>query len=596
MARSRPSPGPLVAPAGFVASAVRLPTIPRAMAGTPEGWQTAAWQYWESIGELRYVSSWIGNVLSRARLVAAKREGRMLVPILEDSPATEALDALYGGPQGQAEMLQLYGMHSTIAGEEYIVNLNGDDSWHTLAAGKVAQEGTGRNARLRANFGTGQQTKYLSKSDLVIHIWTPNPIDPTRADSPTRANLSTLAQIVGYDKHIEAQIRSRLAGAGILFLSNEAEFPVPPGMDPAASSADAFMATLAEAMTTPIQNPGDPSALVPIVAMVPTESLGKNEHLHFWTELDNNVTVMRDSAIKRLATGMNVPPEIMLGMADSTHWNAWLSEESAVKADIEPVLAVFAYALTEQYLQPALKGLVDDVEDFFIIADTSSIRLRPNRSREAIDLYDRGELSGEALRRETGFQPEDAPQGNERLRWLLTRISTGAVSPEMTMAALTQLGVDFGQLRQLPSRPPDHTRTDTTPTGETLDMPDIDAGRQRAIEADTVDRGLAAALNGMVLRALERAGGRLKNLHPRTDCSLIPNSQIYRSLTGDPDKLLAGAWDEADRYLESYTDDIPAMVSTLDFYVRGILSTQRPHSQVVLGALLKVQPSSIAMV
>jgi len=79
MARAR-SAEP-AAPTGFLASAVRLPTASRNQAGRAEEWQANAWSYWESVGELRQVASWTGNVMSRARLTAAHLEGRMLVPL-----------------------------------------------------------------------------------------------------------------------------------------------------------------------------------------------------------------------------------------------------------------------------------------------------------------------------------------------------------------------------------------------------------------------------------------------------------------------------------------------------------------------------------
>jgi hypothetical protein len=591
MARARTAEPEPQAPTGFLASAVRLPTASRNMAGRAEGWQTDAWHYWETVGELRYVSTWIGNVMSRARLTAAKRVGRMLVPESK-GPAADAMDALYGGPQGQAEMIQSVGVHLTVAGEGYIVNRASGDQWNTLASGKVTQL---PGKRLRADFGTEGGATPLSPSDLVIRVWTPHPRDPSRPDSPVRANLTTLGQITAYDSHVATQVRSRLTGAGILFMSNEVQFPVPPGMDPAASQAQIFMALLGESMMTPIENPGDPSAVVPIVAMVPTESLGKNEHLKFWTDLDANVVQMRDAAIKRLALGLDVPPEVLLGVADANHWNAWLSEESAVKAHLEPRLSVIAYALTTAYLRPSLKGLVADPDDFYVIADTSSIRLRPNRSQEAIELYDRGELSGTALRRETGFQPEDTPPAEEFVRWLLRKVATGSTSPEQTTEALRMLGADLGTAVGPGTNrpPPDHMRTDTDPELVTHDPP-TRRDAQARIERTARAEGLAAACDTLVYRALERAGNRLKNMHPRTITAAMAATDIYRTLSGDPDKLLAGAWDCAPEVLGPYSDDVAADVDTLDFYVRGLLSQHRPHSTVVMGALLNARPIALA--
>jgi hypothetical protein len=591
MARARvPQP---VTPTGFVASAVRLPTSSRNMAGRAESWQTRAWNYWETVGELRYVAQWIGNVLSRAGLVAAKREGRLLIPLTE-GPAVEAMEMLYGGPQGQAEMLQALGVHLTIAGEAYVTNRAKGDLWNTLASGKVTQLPGRNKATLQADFGLEGGARALDPADLVIRIWTPHPRDPSRPDSPVRPNLSTLAQITAYDAHIAAQVQSRLAGAGILFLSSDAEFPVPEGADPNASPAANFMALLGEAMMTPIADPSDPSALVPIVAMVPTESLGKNEHLKFWSELDNAIVEMRDASIKRLALGMDVPPEVLLGIADANHWNAWLSEESAVKAHLEPRLGTIAFAMTESYLRPAIQGEVpdDELEDYFVLADTSSIRLRPNRSAEAIELYNLGELSGPALRRETGFQPEDAPVEDQVREWILRKLATGSTSPEQTMAALRLLGVDLDVANpgEVNKPPPDHIRIGTEPQLPERLLPERAESERRAFQDQSA--GLAAACDVLVYRALERVGNKLRSSHPRTDAARMPTADIYRTLSGDVDGLLAGAWECATDVLASYTDDVEATVATLDFYVRGLLGSHRPHSPTVLGALIACQPRS----
>jgi len=331
--------------------------------------------------------------------------------------------------------------------------------------------------------------------------------------------------------------------------------------------------------------------------MVPTESLGKNDHLKFWSDLDDKVVEMRDAAIKRLALGLDVPPEVLLGVADANHWNAWLSEESAVKAHLEPRLAIIAYALTTHYLQAAIADQVPDPENYFVMADTSSIRLRPNRSQEAIELYNLGELSGPALRRETGFQPEDAPADEQVKMWILRKIATGSTSPEQTQAALKMIGIDLPVVQVTDpgenKQPPDDLRIDTKPEPTRAEIP-----TQKTAEYNATRRpeGLAAACDALVYRALERAGNRLKNAHPRTDCSAMMATDVYKTLAGDADKLLAGAWECAPEVLGPYTDDLMSVVGTLDFYVRGLLSSHRPHSGVVLGALLDSRPASLEVV
>lgn len=577
----------LTPPNGFVASSIGLPTVSRNKAGRLEGWQTLAWDAYETVGELRYPADWVGNVMSGARLHAARAEGNSLV-VVDEGPAADAMNALYAGPQGQAEMLQNFGVHLMIAGECYLSFIG--DQWYVLATGKVTQQ----RGTMRADTGTEGGSKPISPSDFVLRVWTPNRRDPTRPDSPVRANLGTISQIRGYDAHIDAQLQSRLSGAGVLLMPSEITFAAPAGTDPAANPAQAFMSVLGEAMLTPIQDRSSAAAIVPIVALIPGEHLEKPKLLTFWSELDAQVITMREGGIKRLALGLDIPPEVLLGVADSNHWNAWLSDESAIKAHIEPRLAVVTAALTTGYLRPSLVGEVDPeaIGDFYVIADTSSVRLRPNRSREALELYDRGELSGAATRRETGFQPEDAPEQTEHRDWLLRKVATASTSPEMSSAALAALGTLFVRPGDAGGRPPDHIRTDTAPQLDERTPPD-QVERQRVSERDPVPPGLAAAAEVLLFRALERAGNRLRNVHPLSDTKAMAAHTVYMALTGDPDHLLAGSWDCAPSVLADYCDDPAGVVDVLDFYARGLLASKRTPSPVVLGTLLATRPQMI---
>ena len=565
----RPAP-----PNGFVASAVRLPTATPNEAGKAHGWQASAWRYFNDVGELRYLANWIGNILSRAELHAAKRDGNVLVPV-SDGPAREAMDALYGGPAGQQQMLQLLGVDTTVSGEGYIT-ARGDDDWDVLATGKVTQ---GKNGKITCDFGSGETRYEMKPTDLIIRVWTPHPTDPKEADAPTRSNLKTLAQITGYDDHITAQLTSRLAGAGILVLPSEIEFAAPQEGDPEATQASSFLNTLHQAMEAAKADRQSPAAFVPIVVTAPGEFIDAIKHLTFWSELDNKVIDMRTSAIQRFAIGMDVPPEVLMGTADANHWNAWLSEESAIKAHLEPRLGVITAALTTAYLRPALKGVVPDNEiaDWYVIADTTNIRIRPNKSTEAFELHDRGQLSNEALRRETGFQPEDAPDQNEYAMWLLQRIATGAVTPELTAEALRILGANIDTSIVIPEamqQPPDHTRSDTV------------VDQQRQLPSQPTDEPLQAACSVLVFRALERAGNRLRNQHPRTDTQAMPVHQVYTVLGGDADHLLEGAWDCAPEVLQGFDVDTDEVVNLLDFYVRGLLSQKRAPKPDTLSRLL----------
>ena len=136
MARPRPAlTAAATPPKGFVASAVNLPVMDRNVAGGRlKAWQNDAWGYWETLGELRYPTTWVGNCIGQAVLMAAKRIGNELVP-QEKGPAREAMDEVFGGPQGQVQMLQALGLHLSVAGEAYPTYY--EEKWYVLASGKV---------------------------------------------------------------------------------------------------------------------------------------------------------------------------------------------------------------------------------------------------------------------------------------------------------------------------------------------------------------------------------------------------------------------------------------------------------------------------
>jgi len=573
-------------PNGFVASATRLPAVRSRHVQPGQGWHTEAWAYYDTIGELRFVANWVGNVMSRAVLKVLHLVNGEYLPV-EDGPAVEALSAYFGGVQGQAQMLQATGVNLTVTGEAYHV-MTGDEEWYVLASGNVAQD------QRRIWISLGGERRELGPNDLAMRVWVPHPKTPDMADSPVRSNLQTLSEIRRLNDHISAQLDSRLAGAGVLFVPSEIQFAAPPGVDPSANQADAFMQVLGEAMMTPITDRASASAVVPIVVTAPGEALDKVQHLTFWTPLDDASIGMRDNAVKRLALGLDTPPEVLLGVSDTNHWSAWMVDESSVKAHLEPRLAVVAHAVTTAYLRPSLTDEVADPENYFVMADTSQIRIRPNRSNEAIELYDRGELSGGALRRETGFQETDSLDGDAFVLWLLRKVATGSTSPEQTAAALGRLGADLGAIsdRSTNKEPPDDLRTDTSRRRKRATdqrRPDQDRALTR-----TDHSPMLSAAEVLVLRALERAGNRLCNSRTRSDgLGQVPAIERYLVASGSPDSLLDGAWDFAEQVLRQYCDNPATIVSVLDLYCRGLLSARIPHDPKALALALDTAESLV---
>lgn len=565
-----------------------------------QSWQHEVWGFYDLIGELRFGLSWIANVVSRASLYAALREGAALTKAEPGSAAAQAMEQLFRGPNGQSGMLKALGLHISAVGECYLISRafdpefdtavqgNKDDVWEVVGTEEITVSGDAWSIKRE----DGRATK-LTETDIVLRIWRPHPKNRELADSACRAALPVLREIRMYDMHIQAQTTSRLTGAGLMLVPSEIQFRANPDSPEGASSADSLTYTVGRAMETAIGEPGDASAQVPIVVTAPGEHLDKIKLLHFWSDLDEKVIEMRREAIRRLALSMDMPQEALLGTGDMNRWGAWQVEESSVKAHIEPLLDLIVSALTVGYLAHMLKadGVAEDQIMRSVVAhDTSVLRLRPNRSKEALELYDRGQLNAQALLRENGFSPEDAMDSTseEFKSWLLRKVATASYNPEQAQAALEQMGVELGV------ETTDSEQREARPTPSLLEHPTQDKPDETVVDgtAPSQKEGLAASANNNPVavalamscyRAMERAGNRLRSVTGQRDkaSDVRPENVhlVIQPYADRVDDLLKDAW--APLQTMNLGPDMTASAQELaDSYCRRLLSNRQPFSYI----------------
>src|SRR5690606_23343063 len=182
----------------------------------------AAWDFFDTIPEYHQGCAITGALVSRARLVVMERDAEGNWQPTKNRYALEALDELFGGPEGQVEMLRQLGIHFSVAGEAWLmvptVDENTDaDDWQIAAATSLTR--------------TGSQWKINGENfegEAAIRLWKGHPADRTRADAPSRAILPVLSELHQLTKRIAAQIDSRLAGAALLMLPFDTELPASP--------------------------------------------------------------------------------------------------------------------------------------------------------------------------------------------------------------------------------------------------------------------------------------------------------------------------------------------------------------------------------
>lgn len=537
------------------------------------GWQDAAWHFYNTIGEYAYAVNWVGNLLSRAKLYATKDNGNGPEKLPSTDPASQYVDELFLDQQGRATALQQIGVHYTVAGEAFIVGTTQDDGdhWEVVAASRiVGEELADKSIRWTVD------GMVLPGKPFVMRIWRPHPVERGMATSPSRAALPILSEIERLTMHVAAQVDSRLISAGIMFLPNAMTFAViDEDGNVITGSSDLFVQTLQDIAARAIQNRDSAAALVPIVVSADGDAIGQAQHMTFWSELDNHAIELRTEAIRRLALSMDMPPEILTGQGDTNHWSAWSIDESAIKSHTEPLLARIADDLANGYLRTMLiqDGMLpEEARSYGIGVDTTEMRLRPNRSEEALELYDRGVLNAATLVEETGFKQDNIQDEAEHKRWFLDKVASGQTTPEIVEAALREIGVNL-EVRVDPDPPedrPDIQEARPTPSlneHPRQDIPDIN------------DAALIASSEMLVYRALERAGNRLRNKIQRKipGVSAADTYLHYKVDTGTLDFVLEDAWSPVALFAEKYGANPERLTACLDSYTRAILVEQAPH-------------------
>lgn len=587
---------PVEQPKALVAAATRLKIkedgdTARRYSGSSNGveWQRAAWHFYDTVGEYRFACNWVGNLLSRAKLFATKDDGDGPRRVPSGEMADTLVDRLFDNEAGRAQMLRKMGIHYTVAGECYILGYEkkGIDRWGVVASLNMRVE----NDTWKWNGGKIPVDE--GKNALVIRSWDEHPLHPNQSNSPSRSALPILSEIERLTMHVAAQVDSRLASAGVIILPSEISFasassnPAQNGQSNGGSSAQ-FVQTMFDVMSTAISDRASAEALVPIILTAEGEHIDKIKHLTFWTELDEKSIELRTEAIRRLALSMDMPPEILTGAGDMNHWSAWAVDESSIKSHTEPLLSRIAADLAEGFLRPLLADAKMDpaeVRKYGIGIDTAEMRLRPNRSKEALELFDRGELTAETLRRETGFSELDAPSPQQVVQWFLKKVAGGSTTPDLVAQALQALGVPV-------TAPVDETvvveeTQEARPTPSLREHPDQSPPDEDAVTA----AALVAASEQMVFRALERAGNRLKTKFNAQKMPGVEASELYLFFKCDVELAnfaLTDAWSKVGRFTGNLGTTPEALTPVLDSYCRALLIEQKPFDRDMLKSYLSL--------
>jgi hypothetical protein len=409
-------------------------------AGSLVSWQKQAWGYYKVLGEIHYASSFYARMLSGVRLyIEARDETGEWVEVEGDSPYIAQLERLENSRGGMAGIQGQYGTLTFVQGESMLActleeigydaagnPLAGPDGlaytecWEMLSAAELTYSRTNREYKRQTGGQGGGAAVTIPETDpddpqpgtmIAYRFYHRDPEFSGLADSSMRAVLADCEELLLLKQSIRNTARNRGAGAGILCL--------PPSLGGnEVDMGDGVMVpknakAIYDALTAPIANEQSASAVTPVI-MFGSDVTSQNAfHIDLRGAALYRETGLRDECIRRIAIGLDMPPEALLGTAGVNHWTAWQIDEAAWKNHGAPVARELVEQLTSALLAPVALSIGDDPRNVRVWYDATDVVEDPDRGRAAMEAHDRLVISDAAYREATGWEEDDAPTPEE---------------------------------------------------------------------------------------------------------------------------------------------------------------------------------------
>jgi hypothetical protein len=491
--------------------------------------------------------------------------------------ARQALDELtgYSPSGGGAAILAPLTRNYETAGECYLVgryfpqadNGQGREEWAIHSVSELTfQEGRFRGMapdlppgywRLTTGEGRDAEAADLDPATTTVYrLWTADAEWSTEPDAPMRALVGVCERLLLIERGDDAALRSRAAGNGILLWPEEMD-GLSDGLDDEDEDDEDFQ-DLTRQLTTPLTLDGSAAQVVPWLKRGPAQYLAAVRHLTLGRPLDPVAHEREARLLTRLGIGLDVPPEVITGLSDVNHWNAWQISSDTFRHHQEPITIAAVEGLTLSYMRTRLRSANRWPEELIrrvvIWFDPSSLVAPADMSAAANDAYDRGLLSDDGYLQLRGIdaslaRPDEVETGRDPVG------ATGLDVVRLTaVAAIARQLLDAGYVpdavnealglsiehsgsppaaAEPPALPAGDTPPDESTTPEAPPPPASAAivaarsddrrrrrlSRRLAMIDRTLRERIAAAADAAILRALERAGNRARAAAQRDEAA-----------------------------------------------------------------------------
>lgn len=533
-------------------------------------WQITALTIYSSVGEAWYAAQFYARSLSKLRLYVGRRDGAgeieeiapkedkdgNVIPLSgADLEAVALLERIQDpGGGGRGGLLGTYGRLMFLIGEALLTVTGGDtadERWEFLSPlelrpipggkGYVRQGAPGLTME-QLTAPIDESVEPSATDATVWRVWRRHPTWSKWADSPMNAVLLLFEELELLQLAVRARAKAR-ANRGLLYISNDITFGTPDGQGDEDAGRNAFAQDFSETLISAVKDAGSPSSVVPYIVFGPSGVVGPGgefvpaKDLIFPIRLidpdeRNDEEIAKTAIIKRIAIGLDLPPEILTGMSDVNHWGAWQIDEASWTAHVQPMADQLVQDLSDTYLRDAAEAKkIEGWEDLVIGYDASDVINHPDRTNDVREAYRDG-VAGSKIYLETiGLTEEDGMDEKERNEFLLIKLRGAAQLADISGQTPDGVPVDAATVSKTPPEVPTIAQQQDEESTQSLGG----SGNGHVDEREFLVQRIVGAADLAVERTREIAGSRLvQKARGCDDCKEkiadVPTSMVAAAL------------------------------------------------------------------
>jgi hypothetical protein len=413
-------------------------------------WQARSMSYYDLVPEIKMAARFFAQMLMKVRMFPAMIDPDTHEPEeLHEGPVFDAFQRIKDRSGSREQLQQSYAIQKFLIGETYLTvspDEEREEVWECLSPNELRVQPGGIASRFRApmlsadtfligndeaNDGEGPQFTETGPDIInVYRLWRQHPAYTWLADCHMQAVIDLCEELVLSTYSVRSQLKSRLNQAGILWVPDEISFTSlgnNPEEDP---NSYQFQERLSQTMMAAISDPGSAAAIVPILARVAADFIGKIQYTKFNDSTGDLTEInQRSEMISRLATGLELPKAVIAGIETANHWTGWLVDEETWKSYGLPASLEMAADFNAAYLQPTARvENVPDWENVCIGIDPSEVINHPDRAKDADALYTGRAISKKVWRESKGYNDNDEMPRDEINEMLGVQIRDGSLA------------------------------------------------------------------------------------------------------------------------------------------------------------------------